>query len=145
MDTIIKSNTINLQYAHPLIIKLFTEVAKHISIQILDARRGRAAQELAFRQGHSEVHFGDSAHNWVPAVAVDVVPLPLNWNSAQPFIDLGQKFVLPIAKQMGIKIRWGADFNMNGNYTDDHFKDLPHYELFPWRDWAHKDSKLYTG
>lgn len=139
-----KSDIWHLRNAHPLLIKLFTAVSLRTPIKILDSQRGKAAQELAFRTGHSKVHFGQSAHNWSPSIAVDVVPLPLDWRNSSRFISLGKQFVLPIAKEMNIPIRWGADFNMNGNYTDDNFVDLPHYELNPWRDWAAK-SKPYNG
>lgn len=133
-----------LKKAHPLLRKLFLEVGKLTDIQVLDATRGRAAQELAFRTKRSKARFGQSAHNYVPAIALDVVPLPLNWKNHKPFIRLGKEFVLPTAAKLGIKIRWGGDWNMNGVLTDESFVDLPHYELHPWRSWA-KASKLFEG
>lgn len=128
--------------AHPLLQRLFEEVARQTPIMILDSQRGREAQEKAFKAGNSKVHFGDSAHNWSPSVALDVAPKPLDWNNRAPFIALS-KIVLPTAKSMGIPIRWGGDWNMNGVLTDEKFSDLPHYELHPWRDFAKRDCVLF--
>ena len=142
----------NLAKAHPLLQKLFNAVAaetaamngKKPGIIVLDATRGKAAQELAFAQGRTKVHFGDSAHNYVPAIALDVCPAPIDWKDTSKFIILGKRFVLPIAKEFGIPIRWGADWNMNSNLKDESFVDMPHYELHPWRSWA-KKSTLFNG
>lgn len=139
-----KSSERSLRKALEPLQHLFFEVAKKTDIIILDSIRGKAAQELAYRSGHSKVRFGQSAHNYVPALALDVCPAPIDWNSRQPFITLGKNFVLPLAKELKIPIRWGADWNMNSDLTDEKFSDLPHYELHPWRDWA-KQCKLFQG
>jgi peptidoglycan L-alanyl-D-glutamate endopeptidase CwlK len=125
----------NLAEAHPLLQQLFNEVIKDANCTVLDAQRGRKAQELAFAQGHSKAHFGDSAHNYVPAVALDVVPYPLDWNDLASFRTLAAMVKIK-AKQLSIPIQWGGDWKG--------LVDMPHYELSPWRDWA-KKSKLIKG
>lgn len=132
-----------LSKAHVKLQMLMNEARKHATFTILDSQRGRAAQEKAFKEGKSKAHFGQSAHNWDPAIALDIAPLPINWDDRKAFIALS-KIVLPLAKTMGIPIRWGGDWNMNGVLTDESFSDLPHYELHPWRAFA-KQSKLYGG
>lgn len=134
--------------AHPLLQRLMNAaIARATPAQdfmILDAQRDRAAQELAFKRGNTKAHFGQSAHNWNPAVALDVAPYPLDFSEdkGKPrFIDLAQKLILPLAKELNIPIRWGGDWNMNGKWQDDGW-DFPHYELHPWREFA-KTSKLY--
>lgn len=139
-----KGSAERLSRAHPLLQKLMNEAIKQAPFMILDSQRGRAAQELAFRQGRTKAHFGNSAHNWSPSIALDVAPLPVNWKNTTPFVVLGQKIILPIAAAMRIPIRWGADWNMNSNLRDESFVDMPHYELFPWREFA-KKSKLFQG
>lgn len=139
-----KGSAERLSRAHPLLQKIMHEAIKKAPFMILDSQRGRAAQELAFRQGRTKAHFGNSAHNWSPSVALDVAPLPVNWKNTTPFVILGQKIILPIAAAMRIPIRWGADWNMNSNLRDESFVDMPHYELFPWREFA-KKSKLFQG
>lgn len=131
-----------LHQAHPLLQQLMLEAIKQYDFMICDSMRDRAAQEKAFKAGTSQVHFGDSAHNWAPAIAVDVAPYPIDWDDKKRFTTLQMEIILPTARKLGIPIRQGIDWNMNGNLTDDKWDDLPHVELHPWRDWA-KKSKLY--
>jgi peptidoglycan L-alanyl-D-glutamate endopeptidase CwlK len=34
-----------------------------------------------------------------------------------------------VANTLGIKIRWGGDWNGDLQFRDEKFKDLPHFEL----------------
>lgn len=126
----------NLAEAHPLLQQLFNAVILKTDCTVLDAQRNRAQQEQAFALGHSRAHFGQSAHNWSPAVAVDVVPYPLDWSDTKAFQALA-KVVMATAKDLDIPIVWGGSWPT--------LKDMPHYQLGPdWRTWA-KKSKPYTG
>lgn len=60
--------------------------------------------------------------------AVDIVPLPLDWNNKKAFNQLGET-MQQAAKDLGIAIRWGGDWNMNGKSEDERFYDGPHFEL----------------
>lgn len=139
-----KASLDSRSHLHPKLQELFDAAIKVVDFRILDARRGRVAQELAFKEGHSTVHFGDSAHNWDPAIAADLFPAPYKWNDTQSFLHLSA-VILPIAKKLSIPIRWGGDFNMDGNKTKSDSWDPGHYELHPWRDWANKYSHPYEG
>lgn len=146
---------------HPLLQKIVDEAIKVIDFKILDATRGRAAQTKAFLQGNSKAKFGQSAHNYVPAVAGDLFPAPYMWPddknltaeqrkiARQAFLNMGNVigYYDPktgkgkgLAKELKIPLRWGGDWNMDGNTSDGW--DMPHFELHPWRDYAAK-SKLY--
>jgi peptidoglycan L-alanyl-D-glutamate endopeptidase CwlK len=116
-----------LDGAHPLLMKLFRAVAAEASIAVLDGQRGRAAQERAFALGHSRAHFGQSAHNFSPAVALDVVPWPLDWSDIARFRSLAE-LVKAKAVALGVPIAWGGDWAK--------LRDMPHYELNPWRTFA---------
>jgi hypothetical protein len=128
--------------------------AEKADFLILDSMRGEAEQELAFKRKFTKVHFGNSAHNWKPALALDIAPEPLDWGDSgdkvkdaaaiQKFVVLQRDIILPAAKHLKIKIRQGFDFNRNGILTDDPWDDLPHCELFPWREYA-KSAQLYRG
>lgn len=124
-----------LDGAHPLLQKLFAAVAEEAAILILDGQRGRGAQERAFALGHSRAHFGQSAHNWTPAIALDVAPAPLDWSDTQRFAALA-KLVTAKAAALGVPIAWGGDWSL--------LKDMPHYELDPWRSFA-AHAKPYAG
>lgn len=60
--------------------------------------------------------------------AVDLVPLPVNWNNKQAF-ETVSKAMFQAANKLGIKIRWGGDWNQNGRSDDERFYDGPHFEL----------------
>ena len=64
--------------------------------------------------------WGQSKHNHKPSLAVDVVPLPLDWEDIPAFEKLGEK-IMAKAEELGIKIKWGRDFTG--------LKDYPHWEL----------------
>lgn len=122
-----------LQNAHPLLQAVLVEARKEIAFRILDSTRGEADQNAAFARGTSKAKFGQSAHNYVPAVAVDLFPAPYKWDDKQAFLDLA-KVMMRISKEKKISIRWGGDWNMDGSTKDGW--DFPHYELHPWRNYA---------
>jgi peptidoglycan L-alanyl-D-glutamate endopeptidase CwlK len=139
--------------AHPLLQKIMHAALGKYDFTILQSQRGRADQEKAFRAGNTHAHFGQSAHNWDPAIALDVAPWPIDWNDRGRFIALNKVigcfdpatgYGYGIAKDMKVPLRWGGDWNFNGILTDEHLVDLPHYELHPWREWA-KHSKPFRG
>lgn len=124
-----------LNNAHPGLQKLFREVIKHFDCSVICSYRGKAAQTLAFETGKSNACFGLSPHNFKPALAVDVVPYPIDWlDTDRMHYFSGQ--VMGIAEMMGIEIKWGGDFDRDTHLSDERFHDLPHFELKNWRDIA---------
>lgn len=128
-----------LTQAHPKLRQLIEEVCRTapdgIKFTISDSTRGRKAQEDAYRRGATKAHFGDSAHNYEPAVALDLLPTPLDWNKWADF-EKQAKFILEVAKRLNISVRWGGDWDRDGSSKDEKFLDGPHIELHPWRDYA---------
>lgn len=131
----------NLAKCLPDLQAIANEAIKEIDFKVLDSTRGRAAQTKAFLQGNSKARFGQSAHNFMPAVAFDLFPAPYDWNNRQSFINLS-KVIFKVAKKLQVPLRWGGDWNMDGSKTTSDAWDMPHYELHPWREWA-KKSELY--
>lgn len=60
--------------------------------------------------------------------AVDLAPYPIDWDDKSRFNELS-KHMLQAASELGIKIRWGGDWNMDGDWKDESFYDGPHFEL----------------
>jgi peptidoglycan L-alanyl-D-glutamate endopeptidase CwlK len=114
---------------------LFTAVAGKAAIEVLESQRGRSAQERAFALGHSRAHFGHSAHNWSPAIALDVVPTPLDWTDLDRFRALAA-LVKAEARARSVPLAWGGDWVR--------LRDMPHYELDPWRRFA-VEATPYAG
>lgn len=60
--------------------------------------------------------------------AVDIAPYPVDWNNKSRFNQQAE-IVMNAAKELGIKVRWGGDWNRNGDWRDEKFYDGPHFEL----------------
>ena len=133
MPTLSSASRQRLDHAHPLLRELFLAVAEKAAIEVLESQRGRSAQERAFALGHSRAHFGQSAHNWAPSIALDVVPTPLDWTDLARFRALAA-VVKDEAKARRIPLVWGGDWAR--------LKDMPHYELDPWRKFALEASPV---
>lgn len=123
-----------LAQAHPDLQRVAREAIKTFDFTVICGYRGKIEQDLAFRTGASKAKFGQSAHNFRPSIAIDIVPYPLNWKDAKAFEAMGRNF-MAAAKRLGVPVRWGADWNGNGNLKDETFVDSPHFELNPWRDY----------
>ena len=118
----------NLSECNDDLRRLFERVAESFPCEVIEGHRGEAEQNEAFRKGFSKLQFPDGKHNKTPSEAVDAMPLPIDWNNMEAFI-LFAGFVLGTAKEMGIEIRWGGDWNRNMNLRDEKtLRDLVHFE-----------------
>ena len=117
-----------LSSCHPDLQKVFNQVIKEIDCSILCGQRGEKEQNKAFDEGRSKVRFPDGRHNANPSNAVDVAPYPIDWKDRERF-NLFAGYVLGIADSMGIKLRWGGDWDQDWTVKDNKFDDLPHFEI----------------
>ena len=60
--------------------------------------------------------------------AVDLVPYPVDWNDLKKFDAIAQA-MLQAAKELGISIRWGADWDGDGKPRERGESDSPHFEI----------------
>lgn len=118
----------NLSTCDKRLQKLFNEVIRHWDCTILQGHRGEFSQNKAFLEGRSKLRYPKSKHNQNPSKAVDVAPYPIDWDDLQRFY-MFVGFVRGIAIKMGIKIRVGADWDGDGQWKDQNFHDLPHFEI----------------
>lgn len=96
------------------------ELSSQLDVVVLCGHRTKEEQDKAVAGGFSRAKFPTSKHNSLPSKAVDIAPLPIDWNNIEAFehmVDLVKK----IAADHGIAIRCGADFKS--------FKDYPHVEV----------------
>ena len=108
--------------------ELFYEVVKHFDCSIIEGNRGEERQNKAFADGKSKVKYPNGKHNQNPSIAVDVAPYPIDWSDRDRFHYFGG-FVLGVAKEMGMNIRWGGDWNQDTETKDNKFDDLVHFEI----------------
>ena len=107
---------------------LFNEVIKYVDCTVLCGHRDEAAQNEAVRTGKSRTRWPTSKHNSKPSMAVDAAPYPVDWNDKHRFYYFAG-FVVGVAKKMGIKVRYGGDWDSDFDLNDQSFIDLPHFEL----------------
>ena len=112
------------------LIALLERVCKYFDITVIEGKRSQERQNMLVEQGKSKTKFGKH----VQGKAVDIAPYPIDWNARDDFHYLGG-FVLGIATQMGLNIRWGGDWSdsslsQNQRTTKDNsFDDLVHFEI----------------
>jgi len=112
----------------PALQSLFSEVIKHFDCKIICGHRGEKEQNAAFSAGKSKVKYPKSKHNSSPSVAADVMPYPIDWKDLNR-IRYFAGFVMGVAAQMGISLRWGGDWDMDTDLSDNKFNDLVHFEV----------------
>ena len=60
--------------------------------------------------------------------AVDIAPFPIDWSNLARF-DAVAKAMFQAGAELRVKIRWGADWNANGEPRERGESDSPHFEL----------------
>ena len=107
-------------------------VCKHVienyDFTVLEGHRSPERQEELFRQGKSKLRGGQSKHNSSPSIAVDIAPYPIDWEDTKRFYLLAG-FMFQAAAELGVKLRWGGDWDGDWEHNDQSFIDLPHFEL----------------
>ena len=128
MPSFSKRSMSKLMTAHPDLQRLFLAVVKEHDCTILCGHRNKEEQQGAYQDGLSMLQWDDSLHNKVPSRAIDASPYPIDWRNTERFIVYA-RHVLAKAKELGISIRWGGDWDGDGDMTDQRFMDLVHFEL----------------
>jgi hypothetical protein len=104
------------------------EVVKNFDCTIICGYRGPEEQDEAYRTGASKKQYPDGKHNQVPSRAVDVAPYPIDWNDRERFYYFAG-YVIATARSMGIKLRFGGDWDRDFLIDDQTFFDLVHFEV----------------
>jgi len=107
---------------------VFTEVIKSFDNTIICGERNEADQNTAYNEGRSKVMYPDGKHNQKPSKAIDAAPYPINWVDRDR-LHYFAGFVLGTASRMGVRLRWGGDWDMDTQTQDNTFDDLVHFEL----------------
>jgi len=108
--------------------KVFNEVIKHVDCSVLEGHREKDRQNKLYEEGKTKVKYPNGRHNRQPSSAVDVTPYPVDWKDRERQ-TLFAGFVIGVASQMGINLRWGGDWDQDFQVVDNRFDDFPHFEL----------------
>ena len=131
-----KTSTDRLETCTDNIQKIMKVVVKEFDISVVWGHRGREAQNKAYMSRNSTKQWPDSKHNKVPSKAIDVIPFPSGWpkeNSPHYRKQLNAFYhmagiILGIAATMNVRLKWGGDWDMDDDFTDQTFDDLAHFE-----------------
>lgn len=99
---------------------------------IIEGHRGEAAQNADYAKGVSKLRWPNGMHNATPSRAFDFAPYPVDWSSKTTALArfLFVSGVLYCsARKLGIRVRFGWDFNRNFDPRDESFLDWGHVQL----------------
>lgn len=102
---------------------------------VIEGRRSKELQDKYFKDGKSKVQWPNGKHNTLTpndlAAAVDIAPFVngvVSFKKDHCLVWAG--LMLAAAAELEIKIRWGGNWDMDGEpITDQTFQDLVHFEL----------------
>lgn len=127
-----------LKGVHPKLVDV-VEMAIQLTKQdfmVLEGVRTPARQKELYAQGRTKPgqkvtwtlnsnHFVNKATGY--GHAVDLVPFPVDWSHKK--LDVVSKAMFAAADTLGVKIRWGADWDRDGKPREKGESDSPHFEL----------------
>ena len=107
---------------------VFNEVINYVDCSILEGHRSKERQNKLYDENRTKVKYPNGRHNSSPSKAADVTPYPVDWEDRERQ-TLFAGFVIGIARGMGIRLRWGGDWDMDFKVMDNRFDDFPHFEV----------------
>ena len=125
-----------LDTCHADLQKIGKCIIAFYDFSIVWGHRKEAAQNEAFHLGNSKLQWPDSKHNKFPSEATDWVPYPGGFQRSREEFTLFAGIVIGVAEmlysmgEIGHKIRWGGDWDKDGDLKDNSFDDLAHFELY---------------
>lgn len=137
MNSFGKKSMDRLKTCDDQIQKVVLKSVKIFDMSIVFGHRGREAQNKAFLLKYSKVQWPNSKHNKIPSQAIDAIPYPSGWpdKKSKHYAKQVAAFyamaytILAVAEMMGVKLRWGGDWDRDDDFTDQSFDDLAHFEL----------------
>ena len=136
--TISSSSRAKLVGVHPLLVAVVERALQlsPVDFKVIEGVRTPERQRQLYAQGRTApgpivtwtlrsnhfVHPDGWGH------AVDLLPAPFDWKDTAPFDQVAQA-MLQAAQELGTPIRWGADWDRDGQPRERGETDSPHFEL----------------
>ena len=106
------------------LVNVLNELIKIMDVTVIEGLRSAERQEELLAQGATKVKY--SKH--MEGKAVDICPYPIDWDDRDRFHYMGG-MIRAIAKQLNVNVRWGGDWDSDGEVKDNNFDDLVHIEI----------------
>ena len=129
----------NLEGVHPKLVSVVKRAIEisEVDFKVLEGVRTTERQKQLYAQGRTKpgqkVTWTLTSNHFKKADgfghAVDLLPAPYTWSP--PFTRFDQMAVamFAAARELNIKLRWGADWDRDGNLRERGESDSPHFEL----------------
>lgn len=98
---------------------------------VLEGVRSVARQKELYAQGRTKpgkIVTWTMRSKHIEGKAVDLVPYPLDWNTASKF-DAISKAMFAAAAELNVPLRWGANWDGDGKPRERGESDSPHFEV----------------
>lgn len=121
-----------LATCHPRLQLVLNEAIKDFDFVVVEGHRDKEAQNKAYAKGLSQLPWPKGNHNATPSRAADLAPFPVDWAEGEKR-HLRFAFMMGVvhaaARRLGVRVRFGMDWNRNLDMRDESFIDMPHVEL----------------
>ena len=119
-----------LAHLHPDLMRV---VRRAMAYQVLDFMVVETLRSPAQAAANAAKGVGirNSKHLAGPdgkARAVDLAPYPVEWSDLKRFHILAG-LMLAAAKEEGVRVRYGGNWDGDNDFHDNSLEDLPHFEL----------------
>ena len=112
------------------VVKRAIEISE-VDFTVLEGVRTLERQRELYAQGRTapgKIVTWTMKSRHIEGKAVDLVPYPLDWNDLEKFNKI-KDAMFQAAKELDVNLRWGADWNGNGEYREKGEYDSPHFEI----------------
>ena len=106
------------------LVNVANELIKLMDVTVIEGLRSQERQNELVAQGKSKTKFGKH----VAGKALDLAPYPVDWEDRERFHYMGG-LVRGIGHSLGVSLRWGGDWDSDGEIKDNSFDDLVHIEI----------------
>ena len=113
-----------LKGVNPKLVNVINQLIKIMDVTVIEGLRSQERQDELVAKGASKTKY--SKH--IEGRAVDIAPYPIDWEDRERVHYMGG-MLRGIAQNMGVSIRWGGDWDNDGEIKDNNFDDLVHVEL----------------
>ena len=119
-----KTSKKRLEGVDTKLVNVLNELIKIMDVTIIEGLRTEERRKELLKKGATKVKY--SKH--MEGKAVDLSPYPIDWENRDGFHYMGG-MIRGIAKQLNVKVRWGGDWDSDGDVKDNGFDDLVHVEI----------------
>lgn len=125
-----------LKGVDPRLVKVVHRAAQisTVGFMVVEGLRTLERQKQLYAQGRTtkgKIVTWTLKSKHLDGLAVDLAPIQngqIDWTDLTKF-DAIAKAIFMAAAELGVKIRWGADWNQNGRPREKGESDSPHFEL----------------